>query len=347
MGGVAKTIGQGVGDVVTLGTDRIKGSPMQKFGQAAGTVFTAGLSKQWKGLTEGDSQSFTPGQAGGQMSPMDTLTSSGGAPLLMDIALGADPATTIMSYFGASGSWDKFQHDLPDQQSRDAVQGLMQQLTQIQSDTNSKNLAVQQLAQDYPNIMAQKIPQYSAMADSATQQMMDQALKQISAKQAAGGMFSSGATAEAAANAGANIAMQKLQFGTGLALQDFNQLFNQASASQQFQQKMLGQGAQNGFNAVQNALAGNRQLNLGNAEFTNQANQLNTQMNNQQNQALWGSLGRLAGLGVTSMFMNPGGRGALPNGGGMTPVSFPQGDAQLNMPLSNPSGYPGGPLSLI
>lgn len=241
-------------------------------------------------------------QVGGTQDPLSMLTMSGGAPLLTNVALGADVGTSLMGYFGASGDYNKWFNNLnpSDQQ---AVQGLHDQLTQVQSNTDMRNQAVSKLANDFPNIMAAAIPKYSAMADSATSDMMNKALNQISAKQAAGGSFSSGATAAAAARAGADIGMQKLQFGTTLGLQDFQQQFNNATALQSFQQKMLGQGATQGFNAVQNALGRNANIAQTQAGLQGQADQ----QAYQSQQGMMGALGALGGTVLGGMLGGPPG----------------------------------------
>src|SRR5579863_4134559 len=65
-------------------------------------------------------------QVGGSQTPMQMLTMSGGAPLLTNIALGADVGTSIMGYFGASGDYQKWYNGL-NAQDQQAVQGLHDQ----------------------------------------------------------------------------------------------------------------------------------------------------------------------------------------------------------------------------
>ncbi len=288
IGGVVKGIGTGLGAIATGGTSLIPGSPTKRIGQGIGSALTLNPSgvKSAMGMG-GDIHAPT---VGGQQDPMSMLTMSGGAPLLTNIALGADVGTTLMGYFGASGDYKNWLGGLAPEDQQ-AVSGLHDQLTQIQTNTDLRNHAVQKLTDDFPNIMAASIPKYSAMADSATSDMMNKAMAQISAKQAAGGNFSSGATAAAAARAGADIGMQKLQYGTGMALQDFSQQYNQATGLQAFQQKMLGQGASQGFNAVQNALQRNAGLAGQQADLSFKADQSNQNSSN----AMFGALGGLAG----------------------------------------------------
>ncbi len=261
---------------------------------------------------------------GGKQDPLSMLTMSGGAPLLTNIALGADPKTALMGYFGASGNYDTWFNNLSDS-DQSAIKGLSDQLGQIQANTDMRNSAVQKLTQDFPNIMASAIPKYSAMADEATKGLMDQAMSAISAKQAAGGMFSSGATAEAAAKAGAGIGMDKLNFGTNLALQDFSQQYSAATALQSFQQKMLGQGATQGFNAVQNALQRNTGIAGQQADLQYKADTANSQ----SEQGMWGALGSLGGTAIGGMF------------GGLPGAALGQQAGQ--MLASGNSGFTGSP----
>lgn len=328
MGGVVNTvenIGKGIVNTVTNPIGTIKdivshptttlnglllGGPM---GGGVGAALTAGKDAGSGGGGLQAPQVSAANFAQYMNSPLQTLESSGGTPLLMDIALGADVNSSLMGYFGATGDYNTWFNGLSPQ-DQSAVQGLQNQLGMIQTNTNIQNQAVQQLAQDYPNIMAQKIPQYMGIADSAMQKMMGQAMQQISAQQSANGQFSSGATAQAAANIGAQYAGQELNYATGLANQDFNQQFSNAASLQAFQQKMLGQGALQGFNAVQNALSrntqlgiaqgqGNNSVGLGNAQLAMQAGMYNQ---NQQN-AMFGALGGLAGTVLGGAIGGPAG----------------------------------------
>lgn len=351
VGKITQGIGQGIGAIVTGGTSLIPGSPTKKVGDFVGNALTFGTSGQ-RGLipnrfaNSGGNLSATP--VGGTMSPLDMLTSSGGAPLLMDIALGAGVGSSIMNFLGApAGDFDQWTTTLSPSDAA-AVRGLNQQLQEIQNNTNTQNSAVKQLVNDYPNIMTQKIQQYQNVADPTIQKMMGQAMQELTAKQAAGGMLSSGASAEAAANIGAKYAGQELDWATGMAENDYGNQLSLASGLQQFQQKMLGQGAQNGFNAVQYALQGNRNIALAQAGYTNQANQYNM---NQQN-AMSGALGGLAGTVLGGVFGGPTGAaigGSLGSTLGGNPSSiqvsprlnFGGSSNTLNSPTPAPLGsYP-------
>lgn len=285
MGGVTKTIG----GVVAGGL----------LGGAGGAIAGGLLGSKFGG---GNSSAPT---IGGSMSKMDMLTSTGGAPLLMNVALGADPYHSLFSFLGINerqyAAAKAGQNSNLTGDDVKAIDSLLNQLNEVKSNTDLRNKAVQKLADDFPNIMHEKIKQYSSIADDATKQMMDQALGQISAKYAAGGQLSSGATAEAAAKAAAGIGMDKLNYATGLAGQDWMNQYNIASGLQSFQQKMLGQGAVQGFNAIQNALAGNRGIQQEQANL----NFKSDLANQQSQQGLWGGLGALGGTVVGGMFGGP------------------------------------------
>jgi hypothetical protein len=340
-GSITSAIGKGIGAVTSLGANiYAPNSSLGKAGTGIGDALTGNLG----GAKSAFSSIMGGGSGGGGTSaptvqgkqdPLSMLTMSGGAPLLTNIALGADVGTTLMGYFGASGDYNKWFNGLSSS-DQSAIKGLHDQLTQVQTNTDMRNQAVQKLTNDFPNIMASKIPQYSAMADDATKQMMSQALDQISAKQAAGGAFSSGATAAAAAKAGADLGMQKFQYGTGMAMTDFSTQLNQASGLQAFQQKMLGQGATQGFNAVQNALARNAGVNQQQANLQFQADA----DNQAQSGAMYGALGQLGGTVLGGMFGGPAGAmvgGSL--GGSLGGVM--SGAPRLNMGGATPNygGY--------
>lgn len=336
---VTKGIGTGLGAVFTGGTSLIPGSPTKPIGDAIGNVLTGGYSGQKGPIPNVAGPGFMGGSGGGSMSapaiggyerPLDVLTQSGGAPLLMDISLGVDPRMAIMTHFGATGQWDDFVKNLSPEDAH-AVIGLQNQLFKIQDNVDLQNQTVKKLADDYPNIMTQKIQQYSNVADPAIQSMMKQAIDQISAKQAAGGMISSGASAEAAAKAGASFAGDKLNYATGLAQNDFNQQLSIAQGLQAFQQKMLGQGATQGFSAVQNALQRNAAKDLAVAGYTNEANRYNTGQEN----AMYGALGGLGGTVLGGVFGGPTGA-AVGGSLGSTLFGTPTAAPRLNFGGSAP-----------
>lgn len=295
-----KAIGDVVSNPLQLGASIV--NPLTLGSTLIGAHTTQRNVNTLNDVVKGIGGGQTAPTVGGAQNPLQILTQSGGAPLLTNIVLGADVGTALMGYFGASGNFDSWLASL-NPEDKQAVQGLYNQLSEVQTNTNMRNQAVQQLTADFPNIMQNGIQKYGAMADDVTKGLMDQAMQQISAKQAAGGNFSSGATAQAAANAGANIGLQKLGFASNLALQDFNNQYSNASALQTFQQKMLGQGANQGFNAIQNALSGNRQT----SQLQSYLNYNANAANQQAEAGMYGALGTLGGTVLGGMFGGPAG----------------------------------------
>lgn len=310
-GSVGKIAGKVAGGATRVGLDTVSG----------GLLEIGGMSKRAGGLVGGlvDGSAFgknpsSPVVGGGSMSPMDMLTTSGGAPLLANIALGAKPDDALASYFGVSpDKWNDYKASLtPSEQ--ESIKGLSTQLNEISSNTDMRNQAVSKLVTDFPNFMQSMIPQYKGIMDASTQAAAEQALHTTASKYAAGGNLSSGAMAEAMARTGAATAQENTQFGANLALQDWQNQYNNASALQNFQQKMLGQGSQQGFNAIQNALSGNRQVSMQNAGFANQQNM----QDQATEQSMWNTVGQLGGTAIGMAFGGPMG-GAVGNaiGGGL------------------------------
>lgn len=276
MSGDIASIGARVGaDVMTFGTNEIAGNPA---GKMAKTLFNGPSSSGYRGMAGED--------------PKLALAQSGGAPLLTQIASGASVEDALSGYFGLPAG-TKFDTWLSqqDEATQNAVNSTKNQLTQIQSNTDLKNQAVQKLVSDFPNFMQTAIPKYASIMDDATKQMMDRALSQSAAKYNAGGALSSGAALAAQARVGADIGMQKVQYGTDLANQDWMHQYTEANALRNFQQKMLGQGASQGFSAAQSALDRAQKTNQFNTGVANQ----NTADENARSSALFGSLGNLAG----------------------------------------------------
>lgn len=305
------------------------GNPFKKIGDTIGTVFTGGLNKLGSG--GGPSAPIM----GGQQSKMDMLVNSGGAPLLANITMGADVDQTLASFLKLSdGQYNEMVQN-PNSPDGQAIRQLQNQLKGIQSNTQMKNKAIESLVNDFPNFMAQKAPEFAKMMDNETKAMMDQALSKVGAQFAAGGQLSSGATAEAAAKAGADIGMQRLQFGVGMAGQDWQNRYNEANALRNFQMNMLGQQSQQGFNAVQNALQQNTQVGMANAGFQNQQS-----LQNQQNQnAMWQGLGQLGGTVIGGMMGGPIGA-SLGGQVGQAGFSVPRLNTQGLDGLKN-NGYSG------
>lgn len=259
----------------------------------------------WGGSSGGNSI------GGGMENPAQTLAMTGGAPLLANIALGADVKQTIAGYFGAS-NYDKFYGSLSDS-DKELVDGVQNQLTSIQSNTDLKNKAVQQIVQDFPNIAAQAAQTRQASGqefDATTKQYLDQALQGTAAKYAANGALSSGAMAAASARVGAQYGMDKLNYMDNRGDNAYNQgvqgwqaRYNEANALRNFQNLMTQGAAGQGFSAVQASLGRTQQTNLANAGFANQQNLQNQQNDN----AMLGALGGLAGTAAGAYFGGPAG----------------------------------------
>jgi hypothetical protein len=269
-------------------------------------------------------------------SPMDTLISTGGAPLLTNIALGADPIDALASYLGtdkgnlnAALAGQNSTLGVLSEQDKYAIQGLQTQLTQIQSNTDMRNQAVQKLVNDFPNYVAQAAPKYAAMWDDNMKGVMDDALAKVGASYAAGGNLSSGAMAAASARAATGVASDRFNYSQGMAMQDFSNQLSETQALQSFQQKMLGQGATQGFNAVQYALSRNAKTN--DMTYANDLDKSN--LNSNSGDAMIGALG-----GVAGSFLGPLGAAAgselaknvFGGGGGAT---GPVNTARMNNPL--------------
>ncbi len=297
MGGVAKTVGNVVGTGLTLGLNKVGGSsnPLRRFGDFAGSVATGGQSGQGFGLRGLTGNGAPPSSAAGdQQSPMDMLVNTGGAPLLANIAMGANVDDALASFLGVP----------KDQLANiDGVDSLKNQLTSIQSNTNLKNQAVQKLVNDFPNYMQDLIPKYAGIADKYTQAAANQALQGVASKYAAGGQLSSGATAQALSNTAANNSKYNLEYGTAMAGQDWQNQFNEANALRSFQNKMIGDSSQQGFNAVQNALSLNAKQGLQSQSFAFNQNRYNQEANG----AFGGALGKVGGGILGGAFGGPAG----------------------------------------
>lgn len=294
MGGVVNTItkgiGSGLGTVFTGGlnhTNLFNGF-FKKAGNEIGNVLTLGTGRQ-AASSGGGNGVHTPNE-----SPMDTLVNSGGAPLLTNIALGANVDDALASFLGISKDSITSGKGLgPD--DVEAIKNLRSQLTDIQSNTDMRNKAVTNLVNDFPNYVQQAIPKYASTWDDNMKGVMDQALQKVGASYAANGGLSSGAMAAASARAATGVAGDRLNYSSGLALQDFNQKLSETTALQSFQQKMLGQGATQGFNAVQNSLSRNATSNDISLKGDINAKAVADARNNGSNDGMWGSLGGLAG----------------------------------------------------
>lgn len=294
--------------------------------RAATAVATGGLSEFTHGsdafgakrlinAVSGGGKNYTPTMLGKE-DPKLLLAQSGGAPLLTQIALGASVDDALAGYFGRSKGqdWDAYLKNLsPDE--RAAIDNVRNQLTQIQSNTELRNKAVEKITQDFPNVVSMTAPQVKAAKqaageefDQASQQYMDLALSKVAAKYNAGGMLSSGAAAAATARAGADLGLQRLGYqdeqgsqALGLLSQGWQARYNEANALRNFQNTMLGQGAGQGFSAVQAGLQRNLQRDMTNQQAQQQADALKAQESGQ----MFGALGSLAGTALGATFGGP------------------------------------------
>ena len=274
-------------------------------------------------------------QAGGE-DPATLLATTGGASLLANIALGANVDDTIAGYFGA-GDFKSFYGSLGDE-DKGLVDGVRKQLTSIQQNTELRNKAVQQVVDDFPNVVAQAAQARKAAGqefDDTTKAYMDQALNKVGAKYAAGGMLSSGATAAASARAAGEMGLNKLAFQDQREAFKYDQgaagwqaRYNETNALRNFQNLMTQGAAGQGFSAVQASLTRKHQTDLTNAGFQNQQRIADQQSQDQ----LFGAIGGLAGTFVGGKMMQ-GMYGA--NSGAAT------GGANYNAPSNMTAGIDG------
>lgn len=287
MGGVVKTVKKAISNPLgfgaRIGLDTVTGGLAELGGKGS--------------LSNRVGNMFGPKAGGGggsvntpNESPMDTLVNSGGAPLLTNIALGANVDDTMASFLGISKEALTTGKGLAPQDV-EAIKNLRSQLTDIQTNTDMRNKAVTNLTNDFPNYVAQAAPKYAALWDDNMKGVMDQALQKVGASYAANGGLSSGAMAAASARAATGVAGDRLNYSTGLAVQDFSQKLSETTALQSFQQKMLGQGATQGFNAVQNSLSRNATSN----DIKLKSDLATQATNKSANDGMFGALGGLAG----------------------------------------------------
>lgn len=359
MGGVAKAVTSTIGSVKKVITNPGKANfsdfaTASGVGSVVGPLNTIGAKFALGG---GGNSSSNTAMSGYTDNPAKTLATTGGAPLLANVAMGADIGEAIAGYFGKS-NFNDFYSSLNDS-DKQLVDGVKNQLTSIQSNTNLRNQAVQQVVNDFPNIAAQAAQaQKQAKSeagqefDSTTKGYIDQALQGVASKYAAGGSLSSGAMDAASARAGAQIGMDKLSYvsnrgdtaynnSTNAGTGAWQARYNETNALRNFQNLMTQGAAGNGFSAVQASLGRTQQTNLTNAGFANQQN-----MQNQANDnSMLGAIGGLAGTVVGGMIGGPMGAGmgrmagsSLSGGTGYgAPVSSnntgwqPAGNPRLNL----------------
>lgn len=301
MGGATKgwglnpqSIVRGAADVMTLGQNEVFGNPV---GKMAGSVFGNPSAPR---LAAG---------ATGQ-NPAEVLGSTGGAPLLANIAMGANIDDALAGYLNVPKAeyLDALNGGNSNINPRDLqlIQSVRDQLNSVQSDRNLRQQAVDKVVNDFPNIVQSNMKMYGDQYDDNMKQYVDQALQGTAAKFAAGGALSSGAANEAFARVGAENANNRLNYMSTNATRDASLRLNEVNSLRDFQNTMLGQVVPQGFSATQANLqrqfAGQQQQN----ELANQQNLSNQQSSN----ALFGSLGSLAGTAVGAYFGGPMGAAA-------------------------------------
>ncbi len=347
MGGAAKAVTSGISNGIQNVTHGISHgnineieSGYKQYGGAAirgaagvATFGTSELANQALGgrLFGNGSKSNGPSQAGYTDNPAQTLAMTGGAPLLANIALGANVKDTIAGYFGSGNYDDLYKNSSPEDQQ--LLDGVTKQLTSIQTNTDLKNKAVQQVVNDFPNVVAhaaQARQDAGQEFDDTTKAYLDKALNTSAAKYAANGSLSSGAMDAAAARVGADYGMQKLDYQNNRESTDYNQgvtgwqaRYNETNSLRSFQNLMTQGAAGNGFSAVQNMLGRTQQTNMANAGFANQKSMQDQANNN----ALLGSIGQLGGTLIGGAFGGPAGAGIGGTIGRMTASGAATGGA--------------------
>lgn len=234
-------------------------------------------------------------------SPAQLLAQSGGASLLANIALGADINATLAGYFGER-DFDSMYKGMDDK-TKKIVDGVKNQLTAIQSNTELKNKAVQQVVDDFPNIVAKIGQETGRQFDEVTQGYVQQALDKVGAKYAAGGNLSSGAMAAASARAGADLGLQKFDRMQQMGLQGWQARYNETNALRNFQNLMTGQAAGQGFSAMQAGLARNQQTNMANMGILDAKEEAKQAQKGQ----MFGAIGSLAGTAIGAYYGGAGG----------------------------------------
>lgn len=344
MGGVAKAVTSPITKVFGNGT----------IGRAVSGVATGGLSEFGQKNPFGvpvnnpfaGTQNTAPlAAAPGGQSPTDMLAQTGGAPVLASVAMGVSPKTALAGFMGVPESgFDDYVSRLNPKDAA-SLQSTLNTLNAVQSNTDLRNKAVQSVINDFPNITAKIAQDRQASGqefDQATQGYMKQALDQTAAKFAAGGGLSSGAANDAFAKNGADMAMSKLDYmGQREAasrqqnMAGFTSRLGEVNALRDFQNTMLGQGAQQGFSAAQANLGRIQQGGMANADFTNQRYIADQNSNNQ----MMGALGSLGGTVLGGMAFGPMGAAAGSKLGGAAASGPQSGYFNANAPKVYNTSY--------
>lgn len=269
-----------------------------------------------------DLQGFQGGQ-----DPATFLAQTGGASLLANISMGVSPTDALAGYFGKStkdGSWEEFLGTV-NQKDLDAINSVNGQLTSIQSNTDLRQKAVDNVIADFPNLAknaAQARAQAGGEFDTETRKYMEMALGDTAAKYAAGGQISSGAANEAFARVGAEQALNKLsymgdreQYAYNTGANELNARLAEVNALRDFQNTMLtGQVAQ-GFSAQQANLQRQFQGDTNNVNTQNQQIFSNQAAEQASSNAMFGALGSLGGSFIGASLLSSAPRFKPPTSG--------------------------------
>jgi hypothetical protein len=288
---LGSTVGRGAAALGTMGlSEAVQSNPY-------GIANQLGVRNPL-GVFGGSSLSSPRLQMAGGANPSEMLAQTGGAPLLANIAMGADIDTTLAGYLGVRK--EEFQDALNGHNTTlntldlQNIKNVRDQLIQVQQNRDLKQKAVDNLVQDFPNIVQQNMKMYGDQFDTEMKSYVDQALQGTAAKFAAGGNLSSGAANEAFAKVGADNAMNKLNYANQNAVRDANVRLGEVNALRDFQNTMLGQVNQQGFSANQANLQRQFQGQAQQNDFANQQNLADQQNKN----GLFGSIGSLAGTAI-------------------------------------------------
>jgi hypothetical protein len=266
-----------------------------------------------RALGFGGSKDYSPTLLANE-DPKMVLARSGGAPLLANIAMGVNVDDALAGYFGKNKGEDFQQwYASLDGAGQSALDSVRAQLTQVQSNTELRNQAVQKVVDDFPNIAANAAKSRQAAGgefDEATKGAMDLALSSVASKYAAGGALSSGAALAAEARTGAQMGKEKLDYmdsreGTAYdkGLDDWRARYAEVNALRGFQQKMLGMGVQEGFSANRDALNRDADIKRFNTGAVNDA----AKAKQASDDAMFGAIGNLAGTAAMYAIAGPGG----------------------------------------
>lgn len=379
MGGVAKSIGRVATGVFTLGGSEIARkyggntvkSTLDKVnmgmganlmaGAAGGAAISgaAGLGLIGSGPAAGAAGmggATTAGIGGalsaGTASAPGVLASTGGVPLLTKVLMGASVASTLAGFFGQKSPEDYSSwFDSLTEQDQNAVKALENNLTQLQTNLDTRNAAVQKVIDDFPAVAQQTyegMKQAGNAFDDATKQVLDKAGNQLAAKFSAQGGFSSGAFNQALADQAYQLAMPRAQnaydaemYKAQIPTMQAQLRLNEAEAQRQFQQQMLGMGTEQRYSATQAMLGRQNQQAGVLAGISQQQNAASNQATQNLFGSLGSTLGNMAMMPMYQQLYNPN-RLATTQIPTTSMQSFNQGSPTIGQPFNytNPNRFP-------